>query len=273
MNIINISSKYNLSNSQVEFAERIIVCGKDHYMRDNEIYFLSKTIPLYLVNSKEFEKYRLGNDDEFEKDGSKKPATEMLGLYYSKGKHNIKEIYLCPENILKYTNDDNELKHIVAMVIIHELAHAYLDKRDRYTPIDAFYRWMEESMANNITLQYFESYYDNWHHRRRYNCDNETLSHNSSSKINYVEEFIMNQPKNYKLGLYLYRSRFRHEHFWYNNKVETQKKTKAKAEWLNYVKRIISNDISKVNLEELYEKTKTVLLEDPYCEITKANNA
>lgn len=273
MNIINISSKYTLSNSQIEFTERIIACGKDYYHHENEIYCLSKSIPIYLVEPNEFKNMTKRIDYEFKEYDSQKPSTEMLGLYVSKGRHNIKEIYLCPENILKCTSNNDKLMQIVAKVIVHELAHAYMDQREKYIPIDEFYSWIEESMANNITLQYFESYYDNWHHKRRCNCDNEILSHSSSPKTNYVFEFIMKQPPNYKLGLYLYHARFRHEHFWYNNKKETQKKSKAKAEWLNYVKSIIGYDISKVNLKELFEKTEIVLLEDPYNEINKNNDA
>ncbi len=281
MNIININSRFELSPWQIAFTESVLRSDRNHCRDSDSLYHIAKKIPFYLVDKYTFSLVRKGSyhilnriDDKenrqkfeneqenIEYDDSRCPETELLGYYVSKGSHGIPEIYLCTESIIKCTKDDEELTYLIANVIIHELAHAYMDMRD-YGTKDEFYEWMEEGFANKITLEYFRNHSDNYRHRCYF------LSHNTYSKniaYNFVTNFILKQPDNYKLGFYLHIYRV-HSHFWYNHKDDLNQKQKAKAAWLNYVKSNIRS--RNFDAKTFYDKTTNVLLEDPYNEIPK----
>lgn len=276
MNIININSRYVLSPWQIAFTDDIIL-SDDRPLYDRSLYKISQEIPIYLVNEASFNLVKKGiykfderdlkrikeyeeNNDNERKRFDENPITELLGYYVSKGCHQIPEIFICTDTILKYTSNDEELTYLIAKVIIHELAHAFMDYRD-YGQKDEFYNWMEEGFANKITLEHFRNYSDNYRHRSYF------LSHNKHSKdkaFDFVANFILKQPDNYKLGFYLHIYRV-HSHFWYNHKDDLNQKHKAKADWLNYVKSNIRS--RNFDAKTFYDKTTNVLLEDPYKEM------
>ena len=278
MNIININSRYELSPWQIAFTESVLRSDRNHCRDSDSLYHIAKKIPFYLVDKYTFSLVRKGSyhilnrlDDEdsrnnFEKekvisDDSRRPETELLGFYVSKGSHGIPEIYLCTESIINCTKDDEELTYLIAKVIIHELAHAYMDMRD-YGTKDEFYNWMEESCANEITLEYFRDY--------KKCCfrvyDRAFLAHKPIfSAYKFVQDFILSQPDNYKLGYYLHENRIHDYNWWRLNKNEINLKPKAKAAWLNYVKtHIRKGDFDQVKLDDL---THNLLLNDPYKEM------
>jgi hypothetical protein len=213
-------------------------------------------------NNRDFDRENDQHNDQERQIPDEKPNTELLGYYVSKGTHGVPEIYLCTETILRHTKNDEELTYLLAKVIIHELAHAYMDRRN-YGARDEFYQWMEEGFANKITLEHFQDFESGY--RGKY-C-NYYLSHkNTLSPYRYAKGFVLSQPDNYKLGYYLHIHRV-HSHFWYNHKDDLKQKTKAKANWLNFVKANIRT--GKFNSEDFYKKTCDVLLEDPYNELPK----
>ncbi len=191
--------------------------------------------PIYLVSEKVMKPF----SDEFEinNDDSEKPATEYLGIYTRLNDRlfsNNPAIVICPERILECSHRHREDTSIIlAKVIIHELAHARMDLENQssdYGTKDDFYRWIEESMANLITLEYFQNlgrfrkdhFWENIHTR------------NGDYVFDIVEKFIKSQPPNYKLGWDMYKCNA-NWWIWSDNKGEISKMEKEKEEWLHYV--------------------------------------
>ncbi len=295
MNIININSKYDLTAQQISFAKSILCSYRYNYRDRRSLYYLSKRIPFYLVDRAAFESIKIGNyktdnerwekerfDDRDERHDDRqndnyenrenreyqdrkpdRPITELLGFYTSKGAHGIPEIYLCTETILNHTNNDEELTYLLAKVITHELAHAYMDRHD-YGAKDEFYQWMEESFANEITLEHFEEFE---HYPNRYYKHRKLQHHSTNSAYKYAQDFVLSQPDNYKLGYYLNKFHIHDYVWWGSRKNKVKLKSKAKAEWLHYVQsNIHSGNYDKETLDKL---TRNVLLEDPYNEMPK----
>lgn len=110
----------------------------------------------------------------------------VLGYYTREDEDGCKgpHIVLCPENIEGAASDSNfkdkkELLYLI--VLIHELAHAMMDKNN-VTMNSLFSNAMEESLANMITLQWFDVF------------------DNDDKEI--VKDFIKDkQPKIYKFGI------------------------------------------------------------------------
>lgn len=153
-------------------------------------YLVDKSIPIKLVDEKELP------DDPIKGDGIISPDT--LGAYRSCDDDHKPMILLCPSKILKEANKlDMDAKLLCKKVIIHEFAHALMDptnwnKDKEFVPLlktkpqkrtsDAS-RFMEESLANMLTLQYFEK----------------TAKKSETQK---VKKFIENnQPSIYKCGV------------------------------------------------------------------------
>jgi len=251
MKIININSKYEITKAQQSFAEEIIYFGEfgEHdRFEDDSISILMEQIPIFLLAPENM-------PDEVE-ERSEKPATEYLGFYqhsYSIYGAEMPIIGLCPERIIKEVKNDEELTILIAIVIIHEFAHAKMKMciNANYQPIDEFYKWMEEPMANLITLIYFqhaERSYRHWYHRPQQLL----LSTKYQTPIDYVKDFISMQPRNYRLGLELFQHRIWHWWKWRNCKAQIQKKTKEKQDWLDYVKNNVGHTTG-TKLESLYE--------------------
>ena len=124
---------------------------------------------------------------------------ELLGCYFP-----LKDIgpmiYLCPKRIEACVTKNLSKTVLYALVLIHEFAHAMMDETNilcenkeenivcskahpiKELEIDELY--MEEALANMITLQYFE---------------------NESSCIkDAVRSFMKEQPAPYQFGIQLY---------------------------------------------------------------------
>lgn len=279
MIIVNINSRFDLSPDQISFIEEILTCDIFHHQKEFWLYELTKKIPIYLVDEAKFDNIKKGNYSDNEehrnkfnnernnKEGTKySPETELLGFYLSKGALGNQEIYICTDTIFRHTKNNDELKYLLAKVIVHEFAHAYMDYRHRrYNKTDEFYSWMEESFANEMTLYHFRDYERIPNHRkykRRY------LSHDPiPSPFDYVVEFIKKQPANYKLGLDLFEHGIRCFDIWARDKCEVEQKTTAKKEWLDYVKANVRS--STFDHDKLRELTNNVIREDHYGEVTR----
>lgn len=150
-------------------------------------------LPVLLKSSQDMEKaeYWKGIDwkDDYQdylNDFRKYKKYIVLGYYTRDNEDGCEgpHIVLCPENIEDAASDSNlkdkkELLYLI--VLIHELAHAMMDKNN-VTLNTLFSNAMEESLANMIALQWFDVFDEQ-------NKDN-------------VKDFINdNQPKIYKFGI------------------------------------------------------------------------
>lgn len=117
------------------------------------------------------------------------PKTPVFGYYSSHDEDGCEgpHIVLCPVNIEQAVkqakediNPEIDEQLLYQIVLIHELAHAMMDKNHESLN-SLFSRAMEESLANMITLQWFEKF-----------------DHSNYEK---VESFINTQPEIYKFGI------------------------------------------------------------------------
>ncbi len=243
MKVINLNSKFELTQAQISFAESVIICGENGLRDEDSISILMNEIPVLLVDTKTQEEY--GNGDIL---GFYQHSTRILGI-------ETPLIGLCLEKIINEVKTDEELIILITKVLIHEFAHAKmkLHPSANYYPIDEFYKWMEEPMANLITLEYFENF-DRCYRDRYYRYERKNLAYATTliSPFNYVKDYISKQPDNYRLGLDLFQHRVSHWWFWRDKKDEIQKKTKEKQNWLNYVKANVGKT-DKVTLDKLFK--------------------
>jgi hypothetical protein len=199
-------------------------------------------------------------------------ATEFLGLYfsnYNKIETGKKQpaIFLNIELISKVTNNHNEFLYLTTKVFLHELAHHMLHNKYNKLNKDEYYFWMEESMANCLTLSLMyrilysksEKYSDMRFHYEAFlkNLGQHTINQ-FHELLDYSKEFIQNQPRAYQLGYYLFMyGQVRHYDFsrkwrnskehWYhidtNSNLQMHQIVKGfKVNWLDYVKNHIHND-------------------------------
>lgn len=240
MKVINLNSRFELTKAQIGFAESVIIYGEDEPIHEDSISILINEIPIFLVDIKTQEEY--GNGD-------------LLGFYQHSARIFGVEtpvVGLCLERILNEVKTEEELIILIAKVIIHEFAHAKmkLHPSANYYPIDEFYKWMEEPMANLITLEYFYKYDEVYNRYRKGDFAHIVLQ---PKPFDFVKAFISKQPANYRLGLDLFEHRVWQWWFWRNNKTDIQKMTVEKDNWLNYV---------KANVGKTDEKTLNRLFND-----------
>lgn len=124
-------------------------------------------------------------------------SPDLLGAYFSCYDDNKPIILLCPSRILTVAKlCDIKAKLLCKKVIIHEFAHALMDPTNWKSEIDFApqqknqcqkitsdaSRFMEESLANMLTLKYFDEL--------------------AKDEFNLVEDFIANhQPPIYQFGI------------------------------------------------------------------------
>lgn len=267
MKFINLNSEYEPNAEQITFSESVL-CSDERYSEDKlSIQKISRIIPIYLVNEFEFNniksKYNskdLVNEESLDDNINKSLNPiffDVLGLYIIKGKNEHPEIYLCMEAIKKYSKDDEEFILLFTLVLIHELAHAYMDK-SIYVDKDDFYLWMEEGFANKITLDIFKEYVNN--------------NNNKKFKVSpfyFVKNFITKQPLNYKFGLDLFEHQIESK-LWYKNKGIINRKVEAKKNWLELNKQRIKTK-SKAD-DNFIENLMDVLIEDRFNELIYSND-
>lgn len=160
--------------------------------------------------------------------------TESLGCYFSIGQFNYPQpaIFLCPERIEEAARHKYiDKKVLYSKVLIHELAHAIMDPTNIFkngtlktkvseqklvSDADVF---MEESLANMITLQYFGA----------------AKSIIGEEDFEQVKSFMEKQPEAYKFGITQYEKLHTDWREWRNNK--------SKMEFWNYWAGIINIEI------------------------------
>ena len=181
-------------NKEHEYGE-MLSCIKDVKEQSKEcepwslLKFLDdESIPIKLVEEKELPNNPIKGEGI---------SPDTLGAYCSCDEKEKPIILLCPNKILEATKNDTErAKLLCKIVLIHEFAHAFMDPTNwksekEFAPLqknqcqkitsdaDSF---MEESLANMLTLQYFNEMANN--------------------EVDQVKEFIAKcQPPIYKFGI------------------------------------------------------------------------
>lgn len=186
-------------------------------------------IPLFLLNHGSMpEPERIQDLEIRQANNNPNVPTELLGCYtravLGLGRERS-AIYLAPEVIMGVGGRGAILPEVLfAKVVIHELAHAYLDDHENndYGVSDDFYLWMEESLANYLTLVAMEIYSNR---DGRPECFSQT------------RDFIQSQPPNYRFALEIYKHGF--DNFfgmWRADKHNIRAKTRQKDMWLTYIR-------------------------------------
>ena len=179
----------------------------DTFSDYNWMLTLMKRISILLVDSKNMPEHPIKGDY----------PTESLGCYFSIGQFDYPQpaIFLCPEKIEEAArNKYIDKKVLYSKVLIHELAHAIMDPTNIFengtlkskvseqklvSDADVF---MEESLANMITLQYFEA----------------AKSIIGEKDFEQVKSFMEKQPEAYKFGITQYEKLHTDWRVWRNNK-------------------------------------------------------
>ena len=128
-----------------------------------------------------------------------RPKGNVLGYYTRKDedKCNGPHIVLFPETIQESANNNTKhFKVLMAKVLVHEIAHALMDKyrivdgdslcftdSNKNWPVTLEAKAMEESLANAMTLYVFKKYATNEDYK-------------------YVYDYIFNQPAIYQFGIW-----------------------------------------------------------------------
>ena len=252
LNILNISSSINISLDPT-FMWYLVSLSMEFDKLFSHLNFVTFNYPIILKQPEDMPSYedlwgieKIGNEGYFPEEDS------VLG-YYTRGDENSIEgplIALCPENIEKAANELKsngickcDIKTIYGIVLIHEYAHALMDLYKRYSfkieeervPVEEKANinknWpkgthepvaMEESLANMITLKLFNYYPDD---------------------LQFVKEFIEEQPAFYIFGIHQYEAGVDWEKWRESDKQNSQKL----QDWFN---RCFSNGEIKIPIED-----------------------
>ena len=253
MNIINISSTIEITYSQKSFIEEVLFCGDDHHrMEEDSFYWLSKQIPIFLINEGSMSKHEKESEYRYEQNPERKPHTEWLGFYGRDSSglfEHTPRIAICPERIASCVKNDEEFMFLLTKVIVHEFAHAKMDYRDensKYRKKDKFWHWMEESMANQLTLEVFRDFTRGYRKNAFRNVSWEDVL------WDFIVDFIKHQPPEYALGYEIFDKGVGQWWIWRKHKDELggQKRIIQKNDWLQYV---------QSNYQQIDEKKAKVL--------------
>ena len=125
---------------------------------------------------------------------------------------------------------------LASLVIIHEFAHAKMDynnENSKYYKKDMFWHWMEESLANKLTLEIFQNFFHIYH---KMNTFKNFTTWNQRAR-DFIVNFVKLQPPAYALGYELFDKHIGWWWIWKNHKKELSgtNKLKEKKAWLTYV--------------------------------------
>lgn len=271
MKIINLNSRFDLTKVQIEFAKSIMSAYSydDFICRDFDFNFLMDKIPVFLINEETMEKWECENHIEHRHNQNmeSRPATEWLGMYMSKCNIigvDYPVIALCPERIVRSVRDDKELCWLVANVLIHEFSHAAMDKKDYGKRFDRFYDWMEEPMANLLTLCVVK-WYSERHHYNHFDKLNRSSDLTVNGSIydahdfyDFVLNFVSSQPDNYRIAAYLHTGHMFDEcncDKWARSKDKFCNNTGQKQLWLDYWYNVLSKKCkyNSVDVDKIWD--------------------
>jgi hypothetical protein len=233
LKVININSPIDLTHHDCAFVEQVIDMAEkapDWNIR-NSLGFLLDKIPVFLLAKEKMPEWYDEDKEDEDEDG-----IEYLGFYqrtYCEHFEFTPTIFICPERIFLATKRKIGYQELLALIIIHEFAHAIMDKNHENKKVDItsrFHKWVEEPFANWFVLKYFTSY------------GNGHLFHEGT-------QFIKRQPSNYRLGLDFYEGDLPPKLWkeWIRKKsiITSQKQ----ANWLTYTTRINNNSGENIRQE------------------------
>lgn len=242
LRVINITSGTKLETEVIRFLEYLIIEKKNIFLQKQRdtikykccygIYKLINHIPIFIVDKDMMNKIVEG-DDPYNPD--------VLGWYTRTTPASVPSVYICLERIewvlkelsKKIGYDERQIKiFLTAKVILHELAHALMDIGLNNEKGSEFFKWLEEPMANMITLLFTDNYPD---------------------FKKFTKAFIDMQPKYYIPGKKLYENDryFCYWKNWWNYKKQSynNKDYQKEQEWLDDF-----NSSSENKWLELYDK-------------------
>jgi len=276
----------NIKNQKLEdeslialaaYIEEIILSGSVH-LENDKLFNIAKEYPVYFVNEESMPD-KIGEHSlilsEKQKDEHLNKGTEYLGLFCPFG-NTVNEIspaiLICPERIKNSCankDNENEYRALLAMVMIHEYAHAlfHQDRKEngylelyyeeiKNPNLQQYHNWMEESMANLLTLEYFRNFeygigkaFEN----RSYFKPNVAYS-----ALNEAMKFMMAQPANYRLGCMLFTSGIHYQkELWPIRLAEKDESTiKAITAAIQYLQGIAFNTLPFISIRDFKIKSK-----------------
>lgn len=192
------------------------------------------------IRYKNFVQPLIGIIDDFPKSTV---STEYLGVYCPEWKRNgyhEKAIFICWERIRDYADRGHAID-LLTKVTIHEFCHAYMDViAGSGRASKDIYHWMEESMANVLTLKVIENY---------------TTKHPSAIQLlKYAKEFVYKQPDAYASAVRLWKNGICDYDLWAWNKDKCVAATSV-INWYNIMSAswdTITND----RIRELWSEVK-----------------
>lgn len=197
MNIINLNSPIPLPIEHLDFVRGLIrnndQCQPKVAFSPGTLSDLIDSVPVVLV-------------DKDTQDSRDDP--DVLGFYMHDGYLGTNPaplIGLCLEKIQSATAGSSDAyMFLTSKVLIHEFAHAIMARtplstfmlsKDNALQMKRIFDWMEEPMANMITLQYFS----------RFDTDDLRATGQMVNAYDYARNFMLKeQPKQYQLGVVLY---------------------------------------------------------------------
>ena len=272
MNIVNLSSEIEITPAHRSFLENIL--HNNWWWGRRRGYWTGRWcaeyVPVFLVNDDTMRTYCMENETgQYEHNEERRPGTEWLGFYQRRNDDlfsNTPVIAICPERIVGCTRNEEEFMFLFAKVLVHELAHADMDfheENSAYGRRDEFFRWMEESSANLMGIEFFRSLHRRYPYwiGRRYGYHRRVKSYGNrywgEALLSFVLNFIQHQPPEYALGYELRRhSEIRGIWWKWRDRKEIlggNKKANAKQDWLSYMKKNYRN-IDKNVVRRMYNE-------------------
>lgn len=174
-------------------------------------------------------------------------STEFLGVYCTAWRRNEyyeKAIFICWERIRECADHGHAID-LLTKVTIHEFCHAYMDMiAGSGRALKDVYHWMEESMANVLTLKTIENY---------------VIKHPSAIELfDYAKSFMLKQPDAYAVAVRMWENGIFDYDMWAWHKDKCVASTSVKN-WYNEMSakwKTMPND----HIQELWANVKQEIL-------------
>lgn len=225
-----------LTVEQKRFAEKLWATGETLFLKQDDR--MAHKMPIFLVSPETLDQYLISNNPQkVNINGERvdfKPGKQHCSCYchpFTSHKDAIiglKQpfVLLCLERIKESAANDNEYKWLIGKHITYEFAHAQMDQ-STYRPIDDFYKWVEDPLANMICLQCFWAY-------------------DKGEIFEFIKQTILNEPDNQRLGWEYFKYNMIDWENWAKNKKEIKGNIESKQTYLFYVQKAFASSKFKV---------------------------
>lgn len=225
-----------LTVEQKRFAEKLWATGETLFLKQDD--HMAHKVPIFLVSPETLDQYLISNNPQkISINGEKvefRPDKCHCSCYchpFASHKDSIiglKQpfVLLCLERIKESAANDDEYKWLIGKHITYEFAHAQMDQ-STYRPIDEFYKWVEDPLANMICLQCFWAY-------------------DKGDIFEFIKQTILNEPDNQRLGWEYFKYNMIDWENWAKNKKEIKGNTESRQTYLFYVQKAFASSKFKV---------------------------